>query len=163
MAIQLVTFGGLHAVNDNGELDWLLAQHSRAALFVYLAIEQRVARDTLTTVFWPESDTENARHALRQSLYQLRKAVGSDWIDSRAHDLVVTGDVSTDAHAFTIALDRGDVATAVELYRGPFLDGVHLVDLKPWENWSTLAALNTPVRSAKRREISWMRNAPQAT
>ena len=50
MAIQLVTFGGLHAVNDNGELDWLLAQHSRAALFVYLAIEQRVSRDALTTV-----------------------------------------------------------------------------------------------------------------
>ena len=100
MAIHLVTLGGLHAAGDSGELDWLLGQHSRAALFVYLAVERRVARESLTTVFWPESDAENARHALRQSLYQLRKAVGSDWIDSRAHELVVTGEIHTDAYDF---------------------------------------------------------------
>src|SRR5688572_22350901 len=136
MAIQIVTFGGLRAVDDhNGELDWLLGQHSRAALLVYLAVERRVSREALTTVFWPESDAENARHALRQSLYQLRKAVGAEWIDSRAHELVVTDDVRTDAHAFVDALDRGDTASGVALYRGPFLDGIHLVDLQPWESW----------------------------
>ena len=48
MAIQLVTFGGLHATSDDGELDWLLGQHSRAALFVYLAVERRVSREALT-------------------------------------------------------------------------------------------------------------------
>src|SRR5215216_2263106 len=134
MTIQIVTFGGLRAVHDdNGELDWLLSQHSRSALLIYLAVERRVSRDSLTTVFWPESDAENARHALRQSLYQLRKAVGSEWIDSRAHELVVTDAVRTDAQAFTEAVDRGDRGSAVELYRGPFLDGIHLVDLQPWE------------------------------
>src|SRR5215218_1805991 len=131
MAIQLVTFGGLRATDDNGDLDWLLAQHSRAALFVYLAVERRVSRESLTTIFWPESDAENARHALRQSLYQLRKAVGGDWVDSRAHELVVTGLVLTDARAFTDAIDRSDHASAVDLYRGAFLDGIHLVDLNP--------------------------------
>src|SRR5215216_7295524 len=113
MTIQIVTFGGLRAVHDdNGELDWLLSQHSRAALLVYLAVERRVSRESLTTVFWPERDAENARHALRQSLYQLRKAVGSEWIDSRAHELVVSADVRTDAHDFAGALERGDPASA---------------------------------------------------
>ena len=135
MAIELVTFGGLHVLDDEGELDWLTGQHSRAALFVYLAVERRVSREALTTVFWPESDAENARHALRQSLYQLRKAVRTDWIESRAHELVVTGDVRTDVHDFAEALAQGDVESAVKLYRGPFLDGVHLVDLSQWENW----------------------------
>lgn len=135
MTIQLVTFGGLHVADDSGELDWLLAQHSRAALFVYLAVERRVSRESLTAVFWPESDAENARHALRQSLYQLRKAVGTDWLDSRPHELVVTGDVRTDTTDFAQLIERGDVESAARLYRGPFLDGVHLVDLKPWENW----------------------------
>ncbi|MGH7696756.1 MAG: AfsR/SARP family transcriptional regulator, partial [Gemmatimonadaceae bacterium] len=135
MAIQLVTFGGLHAENATGELERLFSQHSRAALLVYLAVERRVSRETLTTVFWPESDVENARHALRQSLYQLRKAVGSDWIDSRAHELVVNEDVQTDAQMFTQAIEHGDNESAVRLYRGPFLDGVHLIDLKPWESW----------------------------
>jgi DNA-binding SARP family transcriptional activator len=135
MAIQLITLGGLHVVSDDGELDWLLAQHARAALFVYLAVERSVSRDSLTAFFWPESDAENARHALRQSLYHLRKAVGADWIESRAHELVVTGDVRTDANGFIEAIERDDIALAVELYRGPFLDGVHLVDLASWESW----------------------------
>lgn len=135
VAVELVTFGGFHILDDEGELDWLAGQHSRAALLVYLAVERRVSREALTTVFWPESNTENARHALRQSLYQLRKAVRTDWIESRAHELVVTNDVRTDVHDFIDSIERGDTATAVRLYRGPFLDGVHLVELAPWENW----------------------------
>jgi DNA-binding SARP family transcriptional activator len=135
MPIQLLTFGGLQAKDETGELDRLLAQHSRAALFVYLAVERRVSRESVTAMFWPESDAENARHALRQSLYHLRKAVGGEWIESRAHELVVTAEVRTDAQVFMNALEHGDVAAATEVYRGPFLDGVHLVDLKPWENW----------------------------
>jgi DNA-binding SARP family transcriptional activator len=136
VAVQLVTFGGLHVVDDAGELERLLAQRSRAALFIYLAVERRVSRESLAAMFWPESDAENARHALRQSLYHLRRAIGDrEWIDSRAHELVVRDDVRADTNLFTEALERGDTGLAVRLYRGPFLDGVHLVDLKPWETW----------------------------
>ena len=135
MAIHLRTLGGLHVADENGELDWLLGQHSRAALFVYLAVERSISRETLTTIFWPESDAENARHALRQSLYQLRKAIGDEWIESRAHELVVSGAVRSDTQDLTDRLERGDTATAIRIYRGPFLDGVHLVDSNPWESW----------------------------
>ena len=135
VAIELTTFGGLHVVGDTGGLDRRLAQHSRMALFVYMAVERRVSRESVTALFWPESDAENARHALRQSLYHLRKAIGDDWIDARAHELAVRDNVHTDSLAFTDALQFGDLETAVRLYRGPFLDGVHLVDLKPWESW----------------------------
>ncbi len=135
MAIELASLGGLHILDDEGELDWLAGQRSRAALLVYLAVEQRVSRESLTTVFWPESDSENARHALRQSLYQLKKAVRGDWVESLAHDLVVTPDVRADVHEFTAAIEQNDLERAVALYRGPFLDGIHLVDLSSWESW----------------------------
>jgi DNA-binding SARP family transcriptional activator len=135
LALQLVTFGGLHVGDDTGELEQLLAQRSRAALLIYLAVERRVSRESLTALFWPESDADNARHALRQSLYQLRKAVGAEWVDSRTHELVVRDDVRTDANDFTRALERGDNESGVHLYQGPFLDGVHLVDLSSWESW----------------------------
>jgi DNA-binding SARP family transcriptional activator/TolB-like protein len=135
LSIELVTFGGLHILDDEAELDWLAGQRSRAALLVYLAVEGRVSREALTTVFWPESDAENARHALRQGLYQIKKAVRADWVESLAHDLAVTEDVRVDVHAFTDAIARADLNTAVRLYRGPFLDGVHLVDLTSWEGW----------------------------
>ena len=161
MAIQLVTFGGLHALNDTGQLERLLAQRSRAAIFVYLAVERRVSRDALIAMFWPESDAENARHALRQSLYQLRKAVGGDWIESRAHELLVSDQVSTDALTLTQALDRGDAERVVSVYRGPFLHGVHLVDLKPWEGWvdSRRAQYARAFRKASRDLIAVKRAA----
>jgi DNA-binding SARP family transcriptional activator len=41
----------------------------------------------------------------------------------------------TDATAFIDALKQGDTERAVRLYRGPFLDGVHLVALRSWEDW----------------------------
>ena len=135
MAIELVTFGGLHILDDEGELDWLAGQRTRAALLIYLAVERRVSREALTTVFWPESDAENARHALRQSLYHLKKAVSSDWVESLSHDLAVTDDVRADVHEFMDAVASGNLESAVRLYRGPFLDGVHLVDLTSWEGW----------------------------
>ena len=136
MPIQLITFGGLHVLRDGAELDRLASQRSRAALLIYLTIERSVSRESLMAMFWPESDAENARHALRQSLYHLCRLVGGrDWIGTDAHSLVTRGELGADATAFSDAVDRGDNERAVRLYRGPFLDGVHLVDRQSWESW----------------------------
>jgi eukaryotic-like serine/threonine-protein kinase len=135
MTIHLNTFGGLRAQRDGEELEWLLGQRLRVALFVYLAIERRVSRESVTTVFWPESSGENARHALRQSLYHLRKALGEEWLEAGPHELRVSADVRTDVHAFLCELERGAADEAVRLYTGFFLEGVNLADLQPWESW----------------------------
>ena len=136
MTIRLVTFGGLRVLDDHAELERPLAQRSRAALFVYLTIERRVPRDSVMAIFWPESDAARARHALRQALYHLRESLGdADWIAVRGHELVVRPDVTADATAFDDALGRGDTERALRLYTDPFLDGVHLVPLQPWESW----------------------------
>ena len=136
MRIQLVTFGGLRVFDGGRELEALLSQRSRAALFIYLTIERRASREALAAMFWPESDTEAARHALRQSLYHIRKALGNaDWVQSRGQELVVCRDVVADATALSEAADGGDAERAVRLHRGPFLHGVHLLDLHAWECW----------------------------
>jgi DNA-binding SARP family transcriptional activator/tetratricopeptide (TPR) repeat protein len=135
VTIRLTTFGGLRVVSDEGELDFLLGQRSRAALLVYLGVEREVSRDSLLTVFWPESDEESARHALRQSLYHLRGALGHTWFESRGREVRVRANVTTDVQAFTRALEEGDTEAAAKLYRGPFLDAVHLADLNAWDAW----------------------------
>ena len=136
MRVQLLTLGGLRIFDHAKELERPLRQRSRAALLVYLTIERRVPREALTATFWPESEAENARHALRQSLYHLRTILGGrDWLVARAHEVVVCDGIGADAVAFTDALERGDLERAVRLYGGPFLDGVHLVDLQSWEGW----------------------------
>jgi DNA-binding SARP family transcriptional activator/TolB-like protein len=135
MTLWLTTLGGLRAVDDAGALDRLRGQRLRAALLVYLAVERRVSRETLAAVFWPESTSENARHALRQSLYQLRKGLGPDWLEAGPHELRTSARVRTDVGAFVAALERRDVEAAARLYAGPFLDGVNLLDVKAWESW----------------------------
>jgi eukaryotic-like serine/threonine-protein kinase len=135
MSIRLYTFGGLRLARDDGPLDSLLKRRSRAALFVYLAVEREASRESLAKVFWPDSETANARHALRQSLYHLRGALGPTAIDARAHVVRVSADVRTDTGAFAAALESGNTEAAARLYAGPFLHGINLIDLKPWENW----------------------------
>lgn len=136
MGIQLVTFGGLRVFNDGRELASLVSQRARTALFVYLTIERRVSREALIALFWPESEPQKARHALRQSLYHIRKLVGhQDLIVSRAHEIVLREGFAADVAAFTDAVAHGDNEHAIRLYHGPFLDGVHLVDRQQWESW----------------------------
>ena len=135
MPIRLETLGGLRAHDGEVELHWLQGQRIRAALLIYLAVERNVSRAVLTTMFWPESDEENARHALRQNLYQLRRFLGDGWVEARTHDLRVTDAIQTDLTAFETALARGDPEAAVSHYNGPFLAGIHLLDLKSWEQW----------------------------
>lgn len=135
MSFRLVTLGGLQAFVDDDELEWLQTQRLRAALLVYLGVERTASRASVASVFWPDSDEENARHALRQNLYQLKRVLGRNWIDARAHDLRIADAIETDVGAFAAAIDSGAPETAARLYAGPFLHGIHILDLKPWESW----------------------------
>src|SRR5262245_56799348 len=135
MAIRLITLGGLHAFNDDIELERLAGQRLRLALLVYIAVERRVAREPLTAVFWPESSSDNARHALRQCLYQLRNELGPDVLEVNAREVRASAHVCADVHDFAAALEKGDPETAARLYQGPFLAGASLLDLQSWESW----------------------------
>jgi DNA-binding SARP family transcriptional activator/Tfp pilus assembly protein PilF len=135
MTIRLTTLGGLHVEIDDVEVDSLHGKRMRAALFVHIAIERRVPRASLTTIFWPERREDSARHALRQSLYDLRRVLGADSLEATVHEVRASSLVRTDAHAFVTALERGDPESAARLYAGPFLKGIHLVDQRAWESW----------------------------
>ena len=61
-------------------------QPKRLVLPAYLAMTSRrafVRRDTLLGLFWPELAGDQARHALRQALHQIRSIVGRDAIVGR--------------------------------------------------------------------------------
>jgi DNA-binding SARP family transcriptional activator len=58
------------------EIRPLLRQPKRLAVLAYLAgnsPEIFHRRDRLLALFWPESTTEQARHGLRQVLYELKR------------------------------------------------------------------------------------------
>lgn len=138
---RLEVFGTLDLTTDEGSrVLSVVAQPKRSALLAYLALEggngfQR--RDRVIDVFWPDLEAEQARHALRQSLYVLRGSLGSDALVSQGdHEIgVAPGVVWCDAVAFeaAIAADRPDVA--MDLYTGPLLSGFYLDDVIEFEHW----------------------------
>jgi TolB-like protein/DNA-binding SARP family transcriptional activator len=139
--IELRTLGALEAISADGRpLRAVLAQPRRTALLSYLALASPRGfhrRDTLFALFWPEHDTEHARHALRQSLYFLRHALGATAIISRGdEELAVAPDqLWCDAAAFEHAIDEGRLETALALYRGDLLPGFHISDAPDFEGW----------------------------
>ena len=141
MPIELRTFGAADLRSaSGGELRAVLQQPKRLALLVYLSTAapgRSVRRDTLLARFWPDLDQEHARAALRRALYFLRQACGADLIVGRGDDEVSVEPTALwcDATAFDAAIDRNDLAQALELYRGHFLDGFYVQGAPEAEGW----------------------------
>jgi TolB-like protein/DNA-binding SARP family transcriptional activator/Flp pilus assembly protein TadD len=139
--IRLRTLGALDLRGPGGEeLRAVLAQPRRAALLAYLALATPRGyhrRDTLLALFWPEQDTEHARNALGQAVHFLRRSLGADAIVNRNGDALGLDWRAfwCDAAAFEEALDAGQVAEAVGLYRGDLLEGFHIADAAEFERW----------------------------
>jgi serine/threonine-protein kinase len=122
------------------EVRAVLAQPKRLALLAYLAVHGGGGfhrRDTLLALFWPESDTERARGALRRALYVLRQALGEGVLVSRGDDEVglAPGMLWCDAVEFDRLLAAGAAADALALYRGDLLGGLFVADAPEFEVW----------------------------
>lgn len=134
--VLLKTFGGLSLVGP--AVPAPARQRRRLALLVLLARagELGISRDRLLAYLWPESSDENARHALDQLLYITRRDLGRSAVRMESLQLLLDPNVvRSDCAEFETLLAQGDLAGAVEVYAGPFLDGVHLggsVELERW-------------------------------
>lgn len=139
--IELRTLGALELTSTDGNtVSSVLMQPRRAALLCYLALAaprgfQR--RDSLFALFWPENGTEQARHALRQAVYFLRRALGPKAIVSRGDEEValVASQVRCDVWQFEAALGQGRTVDALALYQGELLAGFHVSDAPDFERW----------------------------
>ncbi len=111
-------------------------QRRRIALLVLLATSrQGISRDRLVGLLWPESPEDRARHALAQLLYTLRRDLGGEVASGTATLLLDRTRVGSDVDEMEAALEEGDLERAVELYRGPFLDGFYLSGCPDFERW----------------------------
>ena len=130
------------------------------ALLLYLAVEgQKVSREKISALLWPESDEGSARATLRRALADLREAL--DETPTHTHLLIerdalgfafATGDEldvrgvdtafdllhrSTTAESHAIGRQELFVSllAAVRLARGGFMEGFSLGDALEFENW----------------------------
>lgn len=138
MTIRLQTLGHLAVFVDGVEHSRLRSQQIPLALLTYLAVERRATREELTTLLWPRRSPDAASHALSQTVYRLRQELGDAWIDSHPGGLDVTAGVEVDVHEFDSTIDRMRWRRALDLYSGPFLAGIYLVDSNAFEVWVDL-------------------------
>jgi len=135
MEIAIHTLGGLHVTREGSEVPGLAGQPARMALLLYLVVERERTRDSVLGVLWPEREQEKARHALNQTLYELRRALGSEWLSSEGNRLRVAENVTVDVTRFEHAIKEHDDTRALELYNGPYLEGLHLWQTSEFEAW----------------------------
>ena len=138
---RLLTLGRFELVETAAEARPLPVQPKRLALLAYLAasgpgIFHR--RDELLALLWPELGTEEARRALRQALHYLRRQVGETCILTRSDDQVALapGGIESDLADLQRFVAEERDAEALVLFRGPFLDAVHVPETsEEFEEW----------------------------
>jgi serine/threonine-protein kinase len=139
--IELRTLGTLDLrAADGRELATVLAHSKRTALLAYLAVATPRGfhrRDALLALLWPELDQEHGRASLRKAVHHLRRSLGEDVLVGRGDEELGIRETAfwCDAAAVERALDAGETATALELYRGHFLEAFFLPDAPEFERW----------------------------
>lgn len=160
--LRLLLLGALQISLDGQQASGFESVKVRACL-AYLALHTNRAqnRDVLTGLLWPEQPEETARANLRQALSNMRRAISD--VNADPPFLLVSrdaiqfnpdGDSWVDVAAFAALMDACDrhvhrrieactpcaqrLTQAVELYRGPFLDGLFVQDSVAFEEWLLL-------------------------
>ncbi len=136
----MLTLGGLTLENST------FKRAKPLLLLAYLALEGAKERRFLRELLW--RDAKDSHNSLGTALARLRGSgagvVGSDEIRAWC-------ETQCDATQLLTAVDEDDNQRVVELYRGPFLEGVDPsaagIEIEEWI-YSTREALGTRVRQA---------------
>lgn len=134
----LKLFGSPTLEADSTTLTGRPVQRHRLALLALLALApgRRLTRDKLIAYLWPERDAERGRNLLKQATYVLRGELGDDALLSENDELKLNLEaVEADVVQFEAALASSDFGRALQLYRGPLLDGFFLADAPEFEQW----------------------------
>jgi DNA-binding SARP family transcriptional activator len=137
--LSIHVLGGLYVTAGARPVTGAATQPRRLALLALLAVagERGVNREHLLTLLWPEHDEERGRHALTQALYALRHDLGVEDLflgqqEVRLNPLVIDSDYAQ----FQAALRHNEPERAVDLCRGPFLEGYHLARSDEFQRWA---------------------------
>ncbi|HVX89562.1 MAG TPA: AAA family ATPase [Gemmatimonadales bacterium] len=110
------------------------------ALLAYLACAPRrtALRDHLIDLLWADLDPERARHALRQTIWYLKRQTGRAVVESENGHLLLATDIACDRDAFLDAIESREMARAVDLYAGPFVPDFAAPGGAEFEKWADM-------------------------
>src|SRR5260370_23338535 len=101
-----------------------------------LSGRQGLSRERIEAYLWPESSSARAQHALDQTVYAIRHALGSDFLLSTARELRLNPElVRVDVWEVDQAMRAGQWTVAVRHYKGPPPDGGHFANTPQPRSW----------------------------
>ncbi|MCC7134381.1 MAG: AAA family ATPase [Gemmatimonadales bacterium] len=132
--LTLTTLGGASLVRGN---EILLGPGKSLALVTYLALApgHSASREFLLDLLWADFDHDRARHALRQTVWQLRQLLGDACFRGR-EELTLGLSLDADRDRFLAAIEAGDPDGAIAAYTGPFLPDFALPGCTEFEHWA---------------------------
>lgn len=139
--LEFRTFGTVDLREEKeGRLHALLQQTKPLALLSYLAARVPVGpvrREQLVSLLWPESAPTRARAALSTTLSRLRGELGGEVLTGHGREAIaLSGEhFRSDVADFDRAVDEDRYREAIDLYRGPFLEGFRPPSARPFEKW----------------------------
>src|SRR5258705_11732278 len=116
-----------------------------------------LSRDRIEAYLWPESSGARAQHALDQTVYAIRHALGSDVIVATGRELRLNPElVQVDVWEFEQAIRASQWTVSVGHYKGPLLDGFHFAASSELESW--IDTHRTRLRLEYQKAIEFLAN-----
>ena len=132
--LSLEVLGTPRLISGEGEL--LKVGRLPLAVLTYLALESRpVSREHLGSLFWPRSDRTRQLHNVRQAALRIRHGEPEGLLEGNGTLSLRLGVLSTDVQDFLDQIVGGKVESAIQLWRGPFLEGVRRPESWELEEW----------------------------
>jgi DNA-binding SARP family transcriptional activator len=134
--IQLRALGGVTIFDERGSLITLRSRkHVGLLLFIASGHRRVFSRCHLCDLFW-SSDEKRARHSLSQAVYDINQQLGPVISRGAGGDLCLNAsELDYDVERFESLMKAGDLATAVELYAGPFADNLIGAGSADFDRW----------------------------
>lgn len=154
--MRLETLGVARLIDaGRGEATVMLALGKPLALLAYLSAApgRSASRATLVSLLWGDLEPDSAKHALRQTLWYLRRKSGGELVTAAADVITLAPEVIVDRDAMLAASRTGDHEGVVALYRGPFLPSFAAPGGAGFEDWCALE---------RRRLLEVFRHAAEA-
>ena len=138
--IRLRTFGSVYLTRDGQTMSGAAGQRRLLAILAVVAAagDQGVSRDKLLALLWSDGEPDKSRHALTQSLYHIKKALGVERVFAPGVDLRLDGEsISSDVADFQRAVHEQRFEDVVSLYTGPFADGFFVTGGAEFDIWAS--------------------------
>ena len=139
LAIHLL---GAPQILKDGQTLNVSRRKSRAVVYYLAAQEKPVIREHLISVFWSDLERQSAFQNLRTTLYGLRQDLGDDFL-AEEDQVSLSSQTRVDVRIFSQGLENQpaelqELKSALDLYRGDFLQDFSLPDSLPFEEWLTV-------------------------